>query len=423
MKKAAVISLTIPEIPGKSGGEIRDIYLFGYLARHYQTDYFSIHNYFGQGEPDRDFIKLFAHVYEPRMINEQYHAMVDENVRLSAAEKLRYRLSLHGRYLPGQKLPAELLGFRNEFNRYIRRFFEHCARRKKYDYVFISPQVNPAIIEDLALPDQTKVIWAMYDVEKVRHKRLLETKKTRVDRWFYRFEAAAACRFEKAAAAKSDGIIVVSDLDRRRFAKYYNRSDCEVLSVENGVDVDYFYAMQAGTDHKIVFVGNMGYASNAQAVRYFVKKVFPLIVKKYPQTHFYAVGANASQELKSLETDHVTVTGKVSDVRDYLKMAHIVCVPLLAGSGTKYKVLEAMACEKPVVTTSIGAEGLMVSDGKNIVIADTAQEMADNVIRLFEHPNRCLEIGKKAREFILANHDWNAVLPKIDAWVENLCCH
>ena len=65
----------------------------------------------------------------------------------------------------------------------------------------------------------------------------------------------------------------------------------------------------------------------------------------------------------------------------------------------------------------------MVSDGKNIVIADTAQEMADNVIRLFEHPNWCLEIGKKAREFILANHDWNAVLPKIDAWVENLCCH
>ncbi len=420
MKKAAVISLTIPEIPGKSGGEIRDIYLFGYLARHYQTDYFSIHNYFGQGEPDRDFIKLFAHVYEPRMINEQYHAMVDENVRLSAAEKLRYRLSLHGRYLPGQKLPAELLGFRNEFNRYIRRFFEHCARRKKYDYVFISPQVNPAIMEDLALPKKTKVIWATYDVEKVRHKRLLQTKKTRADRWFYRFEAAAACRFEKAAAVKSDGIIAVSDLDRRRFAQYYNRKEHEVLSVENGVDVDYFYAMRAGTDYKIVFVGNMGYASNAQAVRYFVKKVFPLILKKYPQAHFYAVGANASQELKSLETDHVTVTGMVSDVRDYLKAAQIVCVPLLAGSGTKYKVLEAMACEKPVVTTSIGAEGLKVSNGDNIVIADSAQEMANDVIRLFENPKRRLEIGKKAREFILANHDWKVVLPKIGVWAENL---
>lgn len=420
MKKAAIISLTIPEIPGKSGGEIRDIYMFRYLAGQFITDYFSLHNYFGQGEADKDFLKSFAHVYEPRTVNEQYHSMVNEKVHLTVFEKARYKLSLKGRYVPCQKVPAEILGFRNEFNRYIKCFFEQCAKQEHYDYVFISPQVNPAIIEDIEVPKKTKMIWATYDVEKVRHHRLLQTKKSKTDQWFYRFEAAAACRYEKEAAAKSDGIIAVSELDRKAFAEIYHLPSKKVLSVENGVDVDYFYAMDAKTDYKIVFIGNMGYSPNAQAVRYFVKEVFPEVLRKYPQASFYAVGTNPGQELKKLKAENIMITGRVSDVRDYLKIAHVVCVPLLAGSGTKYKVLEAMACEKPVVTTHIGAEGLNVSDGENILIADSAGEIAKRIGHLFEDQDRCRTIGRKAREFILKNHDWNAVLPKINDWAENL---
>lgn len=420
MKKAAIISLTIPEIPGKSGGEIRDIYLFEHIARSYETDYFSIHNYFGEGEVDKDFAGLFKNMYYASLINEQYHDQIDESIRLSFFEKLRYKWSLSGVYLPGQKMPAEILGFRNEFNRYIKKFLERRAAEEKYDYVFISPQVNPAIVQDIILPENTKIIWATYDVEKIRHARLLETKKGLFKKMFYRMEMAAACRYEKDAVRKSDGIIAVSELDRESFIKFYQLDSNKVLSIENGVDVDYFHVMEDVRNHNIVFVGNMGYAPNDQATHYFVKEVFPDILKKIPDAHFYAVGANASEELKALETENITVTGRVEDVREYLKTACVVCVPLLAGSGTKYKVLEAMACGKAVVTTSYGSEGLDVTHNENIIVAKDSQEIVEYVTTLLEQDNTRQEMGNKARDFILNNHAWGVVLPKVNAWAEKL---
>lgn len=420
MKKAAIISLTIPEIPGKSGGEIRDIYLFKHIAKQYDTDYFSIHNFFGQGEINEEFCSLFKHIYYPRLINEEYHNLISDEVHLSLWEKMRYKLSVAGYYVPFQKIPAEMLGFRNEFNRYMRRFFGKCARERKYDYVFISPQVNPAVVEKLQLSENTKLVWATYDVEKIRHARLMETKKTGIKKWFYRFERAAACKFEEEAVAKVDGIISVSELDRQSFIKFYHLKERKVLSVENGVDIEYFYPMKTEENYSIVFVGNMGYAPNDQATRYFIKDVFSKILKKYPQVHFWAVGANASKELKQLGTDNITITGRVEDVREYLEKAHVVCVPLLAGSGTKYKVLEAMACEKAVITTTYGSEGLGVTHGENIMVAHSSDEIAEYVIELLSNKEKRDRLGKQARKFILDNHAWGVILPKIEMWVERL---
>lgn len=420
MKKAAIISLTIPEIPGKSGGEIRDIYLFKHIGKQYDTDYFSIHNFFGQGEVDEEFRSLFKYTYYPRLIDEEYHDLISDEVHLPLWERMRYKMSLAGYYVPFQKMPAEILGFRNEFNRYVKRFFEKCASERKYDYVFISPQVNPAVVEELQLSENTKLIWATYDVEKIRHARLIETKKSGIKKWFYRFERAAACRFEKEAVAKADGIISVSELDKQSFIKFYHLNERKVLSVENGVDVEYFYPMKTEENYNIVFVGNMGYAPNAQATRYFIKDVFVKILGKHPRVHFWAVGANASQELKQLETDNITITGRVEDVRKYLEIAHVVCVPLLAGSGTKYKVLEAMACEKAVVTTAYGSEGLEVTHDENIMVAHSSDEIAEYVIELLSNAEKRDKLGKQARQFILENHAWGVILPKIEKWVERL---
>lgn len=209
-------------------------------------------------------------------------------------------------------------------------------------------------------------------------------------------------------------------MDREAFIKLYHLRPSRVLSIENGVDVEYFHAMEDVQNHNIVFVGNMGYAPNDQATRYFVKEIFPEILKKVPDAHFYAVGANASDDLKLLEANNITVTGRVEDVRDYLKIACVVCVPLLAGSGTKYKVLEAMACEKAVITTSFGSEGLDVSHADNIMIADDGKGIIQYVTELLDQDEKRKQIGKNARKFILQYHAWNAILPKVIDWAERL---
>ncbi len=420
MKKIAILSLTIPEIPGKSGGEIRDIYLFKHLGRNYKADYFSIHNYFGNGEVDKEFAQCFENIYYPALINEQYHEWVDESVHLTPIKKLKIALMRLEIFLPGADIPTEILGFRNEFNRYVKRFLQNQININKYDFLFISPQVNPAIIEELDYPRETKVIWATYDVEMIRHNRLLNTKNGSLKKLFYKNEIKAACKYEKRAVAKADGIISVSELDKNVFIDNYNIHKNQVLSVENGVDTGYFYGMDLCESYNIVFVGNMGYAPNDQATRYFIKEVFNKIVEKVPTAHFYAVGANASSDLKALETNNITITGRVEDVRDYLIKAHVVCVPLLTGSGTKYKVLEAMSCQKAVVTTKVGAEGIDVTNGVNIFIEDGADNLANRIIDMLSNKELINKVGKNARQFILENHDWNVLLPKIDTWLESI---
>jgi glycosyltransferase involved in cell wall biosynthesis len=182
--------------------------------------------------------------------------------------------------------------------------------------------------------------------------------------------------------------------------------------VGNGVDVDYFRAdpNQDEDRRDLVFMGRMDYHANIDAALFFARKVWPLIRARRPDLRLVVVGAQPANEVLALrEPESVTVTGTVEDVRPYYRSALASVVPLRVGGGTRLKVLEAMAAGVPVISTTLGAEGLNVTAGKDILIADSPEAIADTAASLQAETPEWQNLVTNARNLVRAQYDWSLI--------------
>src|SRR5580692_2872204 len=180
--------------------------------------------------------------------------------------------------------------------------------------------------------------------------------------------------------------------------------------VGNGVDCE-FFADNAQSNEKrdVLYMGRMDYHANIDAALHFAKTTWPLIHARRPELRLVIVGAQPTQQVRELASDNVVVTGTVDDVRPYYHSALVSVVPLRVGGGTRLKVLEAMAAGTPVVSTTLGAEGLAVTNGKDILIADAPETMADAVVSMqIDSPQR-QELIANARQLVKSKYDWSVV--------------
>jgi polysaccharide biosynthesis protein PslH len=230
---------------------------------------------------------------------------------------------------------------------------------------------------------------------------------------YARRTASLLKRAERQLVAACDAHIVVSNEDAARLRKIV--SDPRVHVIENGVDIEKYSAVTprspgASDTHQrlnIVFVGSMDYHANIQAAVGFVQDTWPLIHRQYPQLQFLLVGSNPANSVRELQkVPGVTVTGTVDDVRLYYMGAFAAVVPLRVGGGSRLKILEAMAAGVPVISTQVGAEGLAVEHGKNILIADTSYEIVDAVKFLLESQKEWQCLASAGHEFVKRGYDW-----------------
>jgi glycosyltransferase involved in cell wall biosynthesis len=160
----------------------------------------------------------------------------------------------------------------------------------------------------------------------------------------------------------------------------------------------------------------MDWMPNQEGVAYFVEEIWPQVRVQHPRARFRIVGRNPSPQVESLAgREGVEVLGTVPDVRPYLDEATVVVTPLLVGGGTRIKIFEAMAMEKPVVSTSLAAEGLKVIDQQHILLADTADRFATAVGRLLENSDERQRIGRAARELVCEKFAAEPVARQFDA--------
>jgi glycosyltransferase involved in cell wall biosynthesis len=231
------------------------------------------------------------------------------------------------------------------------------------------------------------------------------------------FAKRTAClieRAERGLLAACDAHTVASDRERRTLSVRVPQAT--IRAVPNGVDVGHYSAVAAGREDarkadsgrgEILFVGSMDYHANIDAAAWFVRQVWPALRRKHPDLTFTIVGRNPSAEVRALASDGVTVTGAVEDVRPYYARALAVIAPLRVGSGTRLKILEAMACGAPVVSTRLGAEGLDVSDREDILLADTAAEIVAAVSRLISLPQLSRSLAEAGRRLVRQQYDWS----------------
>lgn len=229
-------------------------------------------------------------------------------------------------------------------------------------------------------------------------------------------------RYEARLYRHFDLCTMVSDEDRAATLRLLPRYQGRVEVVPNGVDCQHNRpGLAAPRTHALVFNGALTYSANYDAVRYFLADIYPLIRQRAPDASLIITGSTAGVDLSGLALDGtVHLTGYVNDVRYPVAGASVCVVPIRQGGGTRLKILEAMALGTPVVATCKGAEGLAVTPGREILIADEPEEFATEVVRLLRDPALREHLAGNARQLVEEKYDWPAIGQRFTALVEAL---
>ncbi len=217
------------------------------------------------------------------------------------------------------------------------------------------------------------------------------------------------CRYEPAALRRAGRVLVCSEAER---AQLEVQGVEKALVVPNGVDSE-FFAPGAGPSEErfggleLCFTGGMDYLPNEDAARWFLERVFPLVLRGRPDARITFVGKNPPDALlERARPGQVVFTGRVEDVRPFARVAHVFVVPLRIGGGTRLKILEALSMNLPLVSTRIGAEGLDLVAGEHLLLADEPQEFAAAVLELANDRERARRLAASGRARVLERYDW-----------------
>jgi glycosyltransferase involved in cell wall biosynthesis len=215
--------------------------------------------------------------------------------------------------------------------------------------------------------------------------------------------------WEPRYAERFDRCITVSEADQDLLMKANPRLHVNVIP--NGVDIEKYKPLPSPAENapSLMFVGNMGYPPCVDAVVYFCQEIFPRIRQRIGAAELWIVGRDPRPEVLQLNGNGVHVTGRVDDVVPYYQKSTVCVVPLRAGGGTRLKILEAMALGRPVVSTTIGCEGLGVVDGEHLLVADTPEQFAEKTVNLLLEKKLYERIVVNGRKLVEVEYDWDKV--------------
>jgi len=286
---------------------------------------------------------------------------------------------------------------------------EALLASERFDLIvcdFLPPVVN--LPERLPCPS----IVFTHNVEAEIWRRHAEQATNPVSKYLMTQQWRRMLRFEAAALARFDLVLAVSETDSQTFARLYpNSLKAPVHVVQTGVDTSYFTpSAETATPTHMVFTGSMDWLPNEDGMTYFCREILPKIRQAEPEATLSIIGRAPTPAVRKLaEIPGVEVTGRVDDVRPHIARGAVYIVPLRIGGGTRLKIFEAMSMAKAVVSTTIGAEGLPVSNGRDIDIADEPSRFAHAVVHLMRDNDARRTIEAAARKLVVERYDWSAV--------------
>ena len=376
-------------LPVHSGGDLRSFNILRQLAKHHDVTFLSYYD----GPSDTQ--------YDTKLQRELAGAVcvsTGKGQGSAITRTLDYLLQLP------KAAPYAVSRFASAK---VKQALKNCLSQKRHDVTicdFLDAAIN--------FPERTSVpaVLFQHNVESEIWRRHASNGSSGMKKLVYRMESSKMLRYEQQALARFDHVIAVSDHDKKLMSAWTAPERISV--VPTGVDTELFCPDPTVEEKPlVVFVGAMDWEPNVDAVKYFSAEIWPFILADVPQARFRVVGRNPDRRVKALKSSSVEVTGRVPSVVDHLREAAVVVVPLRVGGGTRIKIYEAMASGKAVVSTTVGAEGLDVHHGEDIVLSDEPREFASSVVRLMKEHEFRKRVGAAATA-LARNYGWPIIAAK-----------
>ena len=283
--------------------------------------------------------------------------------------------------------------------------------------------VHSSSMLQYAQPLQAPLIADMNDVDSAKWDEYGRSRRWPLS-WLYRRESTCLLKEERRGAQQARLSLFATRREAALFKTVAPESASRVQVLGNGVDTAYYsveadrVSPYASDVLPVVFVGTMDYFPNVDAVAWFVAEILPLLRTRQPRAHFYVVGRNPTADVQALAGSGVSVVGSVSDVRPWLQHAAAVVVPLRVVRGIINKALEAMAMERPVVTTSDCADSLQAQNEQHLLAAPDAVGFVAQLDRLLGDSSAAAELGRAARRFVCGEYSWSERMERLDHYLD-----
>lgn len=376
--------------PVDKGGKIRTFQMLKELKRAHHVTYLTLDD--GSGAPDA-----------AERASEYCHELVRVEHRTRAKFSAAFYAELAANLV--SPLPYFMKKYKSAE---MRRQIERLVATDEFD-VLVCDFLQPSVNVPPRLPVAT--VLFQHNVEAMIWKRHYEVQANLLKKSYLYGQWLKADAYERAACRRFDHVIAVSEEDRETMQRAYHLKS--VSDVPTGVDTEFFRPRggEQREPHNLVFTGSMDWLPNEDAIQFFTKEIMPRIRERVPDVTLTVVGRNPYASLVELgkRDPSIIVTGRVEDVRPYMERAAAYIVPIRVGGGTRLKIYEAMAMEKPIISTTIGAEGLPLTDGRELLLADTAEAFAAAVVSVLQDERKARELGERAASAVRERFSWDKV--------------
>jgi glycosyltransferase involved in cell wall biosynthesis len=292
----------------------------------------------------------------------------------------------------------------------MRQLLEKLLKTERFDRA-----ICDFLVSTIHFPHLERAVLFQHNVETMIWRRHAEHAKDPMRRFFFTLQAERMAHYEAEACRRAGQVVAVSRVDAGVMKDLFGITN--VSDITTGVDLDYFAPTDADPPkHDLVFIGSMDWMPNVDGVLYFVNEILPLIRRERPACSLAIVGRDPAPEIMTLAQNdaHITVTGTVRDVRPFLWGGGVSIVPLRIGGGTRLKIYESMAAKTPIVSTAIGAEGLVYHDGGDILIANTPESFSGACLALLSNEVRREAIIANAWEMVASHFSWEQVTKQFE---------
>jgi len=353
-------------------------------------------------------LTVISNVESPK--DDQYmddmKALCDKFIPVPWKEMERYNLKFYMK-IAAQSFSKYPISVLNDYSKSLEEAVIKELKNESYDLAicdFLQSTLNFQHVQNI------RTLLFQHNVEATITLRHLEKAKDPVSKVFWSLQHRRMMRHEKEMCNKFDGTIAVSEKDRERMEEWFGANS--VYDIPTGVDTDYYQPSPEVEEKKqLVFTGSMDWLPNEDAMIYFVEQIFPLIKEEEPDTKLVIVGRRPTPSLLKLTEgrDDIETTGWVDDTRPYMAESSVFIVPIRIGGGTRMKIYEALAMGKAMVSTSVGAEGLPLNHGEQIMFADEEKEFAKHTVELLRNADLRKKMGETARDYVYTNFRWEKV--------------